>query len=476
MPLDDVRLADREITAAGPRTRRARAYYAGEPQGVSAQIAGRLRRMLRRLELDYMLRFAAVPVDTLLDRLELVGARTATGDAPGELDRVWTDNDLDHEAGEAHRWTMVDGDGYLLVWWRYSDELEAGDDLEGIVEPGTAQITHLSPLEATVVYDRQVPTRVRFGARRWIDDAGGTRVDLYYPTHVERWVRGVDDDDDEWTPAGDDVPHPFGRVPMIHMRNRRPNGVPEHEAAWGPQALITKTVVTMAASMDYRGFPLLAALTKPGNDLTGSGDYAEWDDDGSEERPTLDATPGALWELTADQLVQIDAADLAGYLDTIDRLVGWAAALTAVPVTAFRGWSGGQAPSGAALVRMEQPLVRRAERRQAQYGAAWADALALAVEIAGGPAGLEIVPEWTPAATADTLEALDVVAAKIEAGVPRWVALSEAGYTEQELESWGLPRPGLTGPPGPGILTPRPTTPTVVQIPGQQTIPVPPGQ
>lgn len=431
----DVAKLDRLITQRAAAAARARDYYVGNPQGVAANLTLRLQRVLRQLELDYLLRFAAVPVDTLLDRLSLRGIRTEGGDADPLLDQLWVDNELDEESIEAHRWTLVDGDGHLLVWHRYDGEPD--EDGQAAIVDGTAQITYLSALEAACVYDRDVPTMMRVAGRRWIDDSGDRRLDLWYPDRLEEWTRPRDARDDTgWEPVTDPTLHELGRVPVVHLRTRRPYGRPEHEPAFGPQQMITKAAVMLATTMDFRGFPILAKLTKPGSEVAGSGDLAAWDDN-DEEVPTLTAEPGALWDLTADQLVQIAPADPTPFLDVIDRFVGHMAALTATPITAFKGWGGGTAPSGAALMRMEQPLIRRARQRQHQFGAGWADALQLAARIATG-AEVEAVAEWDPPEQADTLEALEVVAAKIDLGVPARVALSEVGYRVEDLDEWGV--------------------------------------
>ena len=95
------------------------------------------------------------------------------------------------------------------------------------------------------------------------------------------------------------------------------------------------------------------------------------------------------------------------------------AAEAAIPPS-YLGFQTDNPASADAIRQMEARLVKRAERRQAQFGRAWTDAMQIALMVRDGSIPLEaseIRPIWRDAATPTRAAAADEAVKLIAAGV-----------------------------------------------------------
>lgn len=258
--MTDLTLAVNEILDRRNEYQTAEEYYEGTAEEVYTTAA--IKRALRKTVNRFRLNFAATPVDTVNNRLEIASVSAVSDEAGSYLDRVWASNELTLEVGEIHKNALIYGDAYLIVW--------PMDDV--------LQVYYNSPLTTVVLYDEENPRLKRVGAKVWeITNSDGktrTRVNLYYADRLEKYIslgerlpHTPKDSDfvpfvDETTDANGVMKHGLGEMPVFHFRTERPKGKPEHLNAYGAQDMINKLVVMQMASADFHGFPQRIALAR----------------------------------------------------------------------------------------------------------------------------------------------------------------------------------------------------------------------
>lgn len=452
----DLELAVAEVERSRPAYDKAEQYYEGTAPEVFAST--RLRRALRNSGTSFRVNFARTVVSAVLDRLDIAATSTVEESLSSTLQELWDDNYLDEESEDIHRWSLVYGDCYALVWPS---------------EDGGVDIAYNSPKTTRIFYDEERPRVKRFAAKVWLTQDGKTRVNLYYRDRIEKYVSkgksakkqgdfepyydlfaGVPDDDGEIVPqAVWPIENPFDAVPVFHFRTQRPFGRPEHKDAFGPQDMINKLVITQMASNDFHGFPQRWVLSEGGSsdDATGFED----DETSTDEEPALTSGPGELWWLTGKKMEvgQFDAADPNAFLAPLKEYIKALASATATPLHYFEGM-GGQI-SGEALRSAEAPLIKKVIDRQQVFGSVWGELLGFALMVALELEERPVVQvEWESPQSTDDEDAWLVAKAKQEAGVPRRVTLREAGYTDREIDAWSdldeVPAPQMSASGGAG--------------------------
>ena len=469
-PATDLENAVQGITSRQDAMTQASQYYEGNEPEVFASV--RLRRALERTGTSFRVNYARTAVQAVLERLELA-AVTATMkdqavldeteelvDTTGELDdinqmltEVWEDNELGIESNEIHRSALVYGECYVMVW--PADDPDDVDDDPDDAAMQDVDITLNSPVYTSLFYDQENPRRKKFAAKMWRlnDELNRTRVNLYYPDRVEKWIskgkaakkqtdfveyidmfeNPLDEEDPSpiWP-----MPNPFGEVPVFHFRTQRPHGRPEHRDAFGPQDMINKLVVNQMSASDFSAFPQRYVLA--GN--TASNEASDFDQELDpvnleENRARLTAAPGELWWLQGDDLKigQLDTSDASAFLDPLREYVKGMASVTATPLHYFQGMGG--APSGESLRAAEAPLIKKVRDRQQSFGNTWKEVFTFALKVLG-VTGVNVDVRWASPQSLDDKDAWEAAAAKHAAGVPLKQILMEMGYSEAQADLW----------------------------------------
>jgi hypothetical protein len=431
------------IKNAAPKYELARDYYRGDKSEVFAN--PKLRRLLGESADEYKVNLAKVPVNTVLNGLEVTSVQVPGGEGSDKslttilVDDVWVPNEMDSYVPDWLREIGYQGDSYLIVW-----------DGE---EENTCEVHMCRALHGRMFYETENPRKKRFFAMMWKEGSPQrTRVTLYYMDRIERYVSNAKDPKSykdfkrfEEDGAAWPQPNPYEEIPVFHGRSDHPYGVPDHYDAYGPQNMITKLNATSMASVDFQGFPIRAALM--GEGLDDGGD--DWDDgenegtgatgigDGEQGNSQLVAHPGRLWQLyNVKELVQLDPANPDAFLKPLNEAKNLMSVATGTPLRFFTG-SNGQAPSGESLREDDKPLTERKKHRRRMAGAALSDALTFAMrKVLGHRDCPEVVVQWAPLERATGKEDWDTVSAKQGAGVPRDVTLQEAGYTPEQTTQW----------------------------------------
>ncbi|MFD8067917.1 phage portal protein [Streptomyces parvulus] len=427
--MTDLTIAVNEILDRRADYETAEDYYYGTADEVFTSKA--VYKALKHTAGEFRLNFAAVPVDTVNNRLEITSVSAISEGAGQYLDRVWATDELQLDIAQVHKNALIYGDAYLMV-------LPDGDSL---------QVHYNSPKTTIAIYDEENPKVMRFAAKVWeitVDINGKrekrTRVNLYYP---DRWEKYISRDSkmtaipqpsefepfvDEYTDANGVMANPLKHkvIPVFHFRTEMPEGKPEHIRAYGPQDAINKFVVTQMAANDFHGFPQRWALT-----LEGTSESADFDDE--TETVGVANQPGSLAVLKGIKSVgQFDAANPATFIDPMRVNIRAMATVTATPLHYFEPT--GNVPSGEALRVAEAPLVKKTKMRQLSFGSTWRKVFSFILEAQGMKEDVQI--HWRAVETFDTKEAWEIARIKKQVGLPDSQNLVEMGYDAALVEQW----------------------------------------
>ena len=403
----------------------ARNYYNGEHD---TALTDRLKKFLPP-RLSFKDNFMNVVVDTLSERLNVIGfdiEDEAIGEWAWDL---WRQNRMDYTQNVIHTEAIMLGDSYILCDW---DE-----------ENQRPRWTH-QMAEMIIPHYNEANRTIDWASKKWIQrphlgQEPETRLNLYYPDRVEKYVAkgGVwgqyqDDADEAWPVpwlAGDGSP--LG-VPFIHFRNRPMGGdfgQSEILNVIPMQDLLNKSLIDLTMILDTLAFPQRYTL----NVNHGSS--------------RLDILPGSVTEFHSEfdggQVGQWNAANVDSPLRAIESLVQHIAGTTRTPQHLFQVMGG--APSGEALKTAESGLVNKAKQRMVNFGNAWEDAVAMALRIqaafgtaAGELEDMQFSTTWDDPETRNEQSHMEVLKAKAELGVTKHQLFREMGYTQEQIDQMDM--------------------------------------
>jgi hypothetical protein len=350
---------------------------------------------------DSVVGWAGTAIDVLEERLDLEGF---LGGADYGLDEIYRANNLDLESGLGHKDAFIYGTGFVFV----------GKGKEGEADP---LITIESPKRSTALYDLR--TR-RLSAALLVTPAedgtilGGSlylpNETIYFEAYSETFVE-----------VGRDV-HNLGRVPVSPLINNPRSGDPYGRSE------ITRAVrsTTDAAMRTLLGAEVAREFySAPQRYVLGASEEAFTDADGnplnawSVIQGRLQGIPYNDEDNVMPTVGQFSANSPSPYFDAIRAYAQIMAAETAIPASYF-GFQTDNPASADAIRQMEARLVKRAERRQKQFGRTWVEVAKLALLVRDGSLPVEannIRPIWRDASTPTRAAAADEAVKLISAGV-----------------------------------------------------------
>ena len=262
-----------------------------------------------------------------------------------------------------------------------------------------------------------------------------TRVTLYYPERVEKYVaRGgvwgqyqVEMDAVWPLPWVDQSGQPLG-IPFVHFRNRPMGedfGTSEILNVVPMQDLINKTLIDLTMILDTLAFPQRYTLNI---------------DHGSSR---LDIMPGSVAEFHSEyeggSVGQWTAASVDGPLRSLESLVQHVAGTTRTPQHLFQIMGG--TPSGEALNTAESGLVNKAKAAMVSFGNAWEDCLIYALKVQGAfgtsiqdTSDAILQTTWDDPETRNEQAHMEALKSKAELGVSKHQIWRELGYTQEQIE------------------------------------------
>jgi hypothetical protein len=371
--------------------------------------------------LDSVVGWAGTAVDVLEERLDFEGFIGA--DTLG-LNEIYRANDLDMESGLGHKDALIYGTGFVFV----------GKGKDGEADP---LITIESPKKATATYDMR--TR-RLSAALLInpDDKGNPITgSLYLPNetiYFEAFAR-------TFVEIGRDV-HMLGRVPVAPLVNNPRSGDPygRSEITRAVRSYTDAAMRTLIGAEVAREF-----YSSPQRYMLGATDETFQDSDGNALNP-WSAILGRIINLPYNdddgvmpQIGQFQANSPAPYFDQIRAYAQLVAAETAIPAS-YLGFQTDNPASADAIRQMEARLVKRAERRQRQFGRTWGEVAKLALLVRDGSIPAEaanVRPIWRDASTPTRAAAADEAVKLIAAGVfapESEIVLNRLGLTDSDKQ------------------------------------------
>lgn len=339
-------------------------------------------------------------VDVLEERLDVLGWED------DELSSIYSDNALDVEASQVHLDALIYGCSFVSV--------TAGRDGE------PEQLIRGHDAKNTTGTFNPRTGRLDDALTQYVDDKGEvTEIELWTPTQIISAHR--DRGNRPWEVV-ERLNHNLGQIPMVAFVNR-----PRVGARGGKSEITaavrryTNSAVRSLTAMDVnREF-----FSAPQRWIVGATEDQFVGPDGLPKTPWQTVT-GRIWAIPgADddgqqpKLDQFDPMSPGPYLDQIQGLARMLAAEAAIPAT-YLGLNTDQAASADAIRAMEARLVKRAERRQTQFGRSWAEVGRLA---RAGRDGRQVAElpfsrmKWSNPATPTLAATMDAMVKATHAGI-----------------------------------------------------------
>lgn len=372
-----------------------------------------------------------VGVESLEERLDLEAFRWADGSDSSELAEIADANDLYDESSLAHLDALVYGREYLAVG--------SGDC--GIPDCPPL-ITVESPLDMTLLWD----ARIRMGtaalrecrADSYLESGPEERmIVLYLP---DQTITALPSESGGWDVIDRDI-HNLGVVPVVRMANRQRTADRVGKSEITPEVMS----ITDAACRRLMGMEVAAEFFgAPQRYILGASESAFQDADGT-AKSAWETYIGRVLALERDEdgnvpdVGQFAAHDPTAMTRIIDLYARIMSAQFGLPPHML-GYTTDNPASADAIRSTEAKLVKRSERRIRRYGAAWQQAMRLALWVRDGTPpdkARRIETVWRNPATPTVAAQADATVKLVQAGIlpaDSDVTLEMAGLTEGQRQ------------------------------------------
>lgn len=346
--------------------------------------------------------WAGTAVDVLEERLDLEGF---IGPVDLGVNEIFRANELDLESSMGHKDALVFGTGFVTV----------GRGREGEADP---LITIESPKKMTAVYDmRTRRLTAALLAHRGDNSSAFVTATLY----LENQNIYLEYRNKKWIDLDRDI-HNFGRVMVAMLPNNPRSDEPRGRSEITPavRSYTDSAMRTLLGAEVAREF-----YSAPQRYILGASEDTFLDADGNPLNPwsvyqgRVLGIPYNEAESVMPQVGQFQANDTRPYFEQIRSYAQLLAAETAIPAS-YLGFQTDNPSSADAIRQMEARLVKRAERRQRQFGRAWSEVAKLALLARDGEIPAEasnLRPVWRDASTPTRAAAADEAVKLIAAGV-----------------------------------------------------------
>lgn len=395
-------------------------YYAGEHQLAFA--TAKFREAFGMLFSTFADNWCEIVVDAPVERLEVVGFRFGDEtEADNDAWSIWQANSLDVESVVAHTEAGKCGSCYLLV-----------DPNDG--EPKVT-VEHAAQM---VVATDPGNRRHRLAAlKRWADEENRWFATLYLPDAVFRFQTEepvTPGTEIEWTARSDggSFPHGFAVVPVIPLLNKPgllAGGQSDLKPAIPLQNAINKLCSDMVVASEYQAYRQrwVTGIEIPRDPETGR----------PLRKDGLEAAESRYWAFEDENVKVGDLAtvDLSNFVRSIELFVQHLAAQTRTPPHYLMGQVVNA--SGDALKAAEAGLVSKCRAKQLYFSDSWEEAIALALQAAGGrddAATAECEVLWADPEKYTPSQLADAATKKSALNVPDEVLWLELGYSPAEVE------------------------------------------
>jgi hypothetical protein len=426
----------KRLSDEAPRLDRLDAYRVGCPPVPHGN--RKMRETYRRFQKLARTAFASLVVETVIERLKIVGFRTG-GATTHDEDKTawmwWQQNHLDADAGNIHRASVTMGHAYVSV----------GRDPDN---PGQPLVCGEDPRQT--IHESSPTNRRKLLAvvkTYWDDVYSCHRAVLsmpdkiwYYKT-VQTVSRKVSRNQ-LWAPASwvldtsPEYPQGWGTnelgVPPYVVFTNRPdiagNGVGEFEDVLDVLARIDLTILdrmVISAMQAYR------QRWATGVDNT---------DENGAIRDTFDPGADLLWEVSdaTAKFGEFSPTDVTPIVKAIESDVQYLAAITRTPPHYIL--AGIVNVSGDALGAAETGLVSKIFERQTEYGESWEAVNQMVAKLMGSVVDDDAEVLWKDPQFRTLAEQADAVVKLAAGGVPWRARMEIFGETPQGIDRWEAQR------------------------------------
>lgn len=362
---------------------------------------------------EFAMNLCPAVCDAVKDKLRITGFVPVDGANGGEwtAEAIWDRNLMGLRCSEVHKEALKNGDAYVIAW--------PGPDGHALLYPNRAA-------NAAVFYDEERPGQIVRAAKFWRSADGRTRVNLYFPDRIEKYVTAKASE--TWLPdAGDLVPdasgktgrggrsntiaNPYGIVPVFHFANNADIGQcgrSELEDAIPIQDGLNKSVLDMLVAMEFSAYRQRWA----------AGIELEYDLEGKPVAPFRSGVEH-LWiaQDPNSRFGDFEAAQLEQFLKVKDSFRIDIASVTGTPLHYLMPHMRGQ-PSGESLKKAETRFLAKVRDRQSAFGEVWARVMEFALAIEGNLAGIRLRTEWEDPSPMTERERLENLLLKGRIGTP----------------------------------------------------------
>lgn len=402
------------------RYRAYREYYDGDHD---TQLTDRQRAYLQiKVGEEFNANYCPIVVDSLVERLTVTGFG-GQEQQEGIFWDWWKRNRMDHLQGVVHTAAVRDGDAYVLVEWQ-NEQAWPKISFELAFDGNEGMEVHYSR-------DTRAPM---FASKRWENDDGIERLNLYMPDRVERYQRDAGGD---WQPfAGNGEPvagwngenGPLG-LSVVHFRHRDQGynyGRSDLRDVVPLQNALNKAVIDLVAAADTTAFRVYTMLgDDPSNIEITPGCFIY------SERPPGGENGAAIGHIPGE--------DLSKLIEFKDAFAMEIARVSRTPLSFFQVTA--QRAAEGTLKQEEAPLVSRAKKAQVSFGNAWEDVMAIARRLHntfGDEPKLdeeqEINTTWRDPETRNDRTYYETLQVKGALGVPQEVLWAEMDYSPEEID------------------------------------------
>jgi Phage portal protein, SPP1 Gp6-like len=417
------------------RMNRLDAYRVGQPPIPTGN--HKMRETYRRFQHLSRTAFAGLVVETVLERLKIVGFRTGAAETQDE-DRTawewWQQNHMDADSGLVHRAAVTMSRAYVSIG---RDEDNPGKPLVCGEDP--RQTIH----EASPTNRRKLLAVMK---AYWDDIYGCHRAVVTLPKTIFyfKTVSSVKQEvgagqlyqaqqwqvDTDQYPEGS-APNELGECPYVVFVNRPDlagHGTGEFEDVIDVLGRIDTTVLDRMVISAMQAYRQRWATGVDNRDKNG--------------QPIDTYEPGAdlLWEVpdAGAKFGDFDAADLSPIIKSIESDVQYLAAVTRTPPHYLL--AGITNVSGDALGAAETGLVCKLGERQTEYGESWEEVNRLVGKLMGNEVAPDAEILWKDPQFRTLSELADGVSKLVAAGVPWRARMEIFGATPSTIDRWEAQR------------------------------------
>jgi hypothetical protein len=421
------------------------AYYEGDHPLPRAPKAARdaYRRLLKQSRTNWV----QLVIDSVAERLEVVGFRF--GDQNGDDDAwaIWQANQMDADAELAQTDALTCGVNYVSVW--------PNDD-----SPVGVYIAPEHPTQTIVAFDPAMRRNRVAALKAWVEP-NALHCWLTLPEFTYEWV--AVGNMPFWSTTTATAPiigagwelvaegvNPLGVVPIVELRpwpRTQPlrigelPGRSEMDGVTDVQDRINTTIFNRMMATEYAAFRQKWAT---GMQLPTARDPVTGE-------PLTDPNTGdpmhvSPFEIAVDRLLvaedadvhfgEFSESDLTGYIKAVEADVRHLAAVTKTPPHYLLGEIVNA--SGDALKAAETGLVSKVRRRASHFGEGWEEVMRCAFLALGDPRAQDFQAEvlWADFETRSEAQLVDALTKMATLGVPYEVLWQRWGASPQEIERW----------------------------------------